>query len=828
MSLTNKERKKFMSNLCDNCENPSWTGEDPIPAPPYPGGGEAGDFNDLSNRPKYNGTEITSETNIPKVVNTPFDGATSTSDGTAGLVPTPESGEEDTYLKGDGSWGVVDYAESTSNIVTDTQQDTTGSFMYRTSGGTASIATGKAELVSVKGNTIQETTTTVDYEVVSNNLTRNPTVTIAENIWLTLPWGANDGTYIFTTQAGGSVVVTDEDGNVVGTPSLWATPLTGIVMVPTQAATQQAVGSNVTIRFSKVQTTALKTANPIEFQSVGFNQVPGGNGGKVIAGNLYRIDADYTSITVTPFDGSATYSIVPDENEQFTPTKSGWITIDGSGQVLVALVWSGGKDEEPYEPMNTFNVDIPLEDKNGNALPTASYGMPSVNNVADEINYRNKVYIQRIGRYDYSEANLEAVQALGVDYIYDNSVIFYVLPTPVVYELNLVSTSGVYDVNDYGTEWFVKDALGTPVDVPLTARIIYGNNLVDKLKNLADIQSVGDGLSLDNGTLNVSGESGGSVTKLTSADYNYPESGTKTSVALWKLPTGLYYADNAASLNTVLKVYDNDTSEYYYYSTFLVFEDAQSQGYVTIYGLMGSDGNIGHIWKVWKQNGYLSDSLSIPTAEYVDSTFQYAPDVLYVDDYDYPEEDPDGIAVWDLNTNTNYTFYEPVKVYLNSTTSFTCSTNGRLSIGNTSGSNKFFEFVICENGTTDVMAGFGFTNYSTGAKVTLKSYTTSDIAANVSNNDTPAPTPTYPYTDGTRTYYLYNGVEVYANETDASQSLYYSSDNSLAIQGGEWGDNGDGTVSYIGGGGGGETPEEPAEPDDPVAPEEPTEEPAEG
>lgn len=706
-----------MSNLCDNCENPSWTGEDPIPAPPYPGGGEAGDFNDLSNRPKYNGTEITGETNIPKVVNTPFDGATSTSDGTAGLVPTPESGEEDTYLKGDGSWGVVDYAESTSNIVTDTQQDTTGSFMYRTSGGTASVATGKAELVSVKGNTIQETTTTVDYEVVSNNLTRNPTVTIAENIWLTLPWGANDGTYTFTTQAGGSVVVTDEDGNVVGTPRLWMTPLTGIVMVPSSAATVQAVGSNVTIRFSKVQTTALKTANPIEFQSVGFNQVPGGNGGKVIAGNLYRIDADYTSITVTPFDGSATYSIVPDENEQFTPTKSGWIAIDGSGQVLVALVWSGGKDEEPYEPMNTFNVDIPLEDKNGNALPTASYGMPSVNNVADEINYRNKVYIQRIGKYDYSEANLEAVQALGVDYVYDNSVIFYVLPTPVVYELNLVSSSGVYDVNDYGTEWFIKDSLGTPVDAPLTARIIYGNNLVDKLKNLADIQSVGDGLSLNNGTLSVSGGGESSIAReLTSADYNYPENDPQY-LDLNTLPIGLYYVQGYQGLNVY---FEGSTNWFSSPCTFI-----KCCGNVVV---MLSDGN----------------------------------------------------------------FQNKITHYIGS--------SSYVSLGRDD---------VIDNLTTDT----GVSPLSARQGKVLN-----ERLSLVEGGSAPAPSPTYPYTVDTRTYYLYNGVEVYVDQTDASQNLYYSSNNTVAIQGGEWSDNGDGTVSYTPGEGGGEEP----------GPEEPTEEPVEG
>lgn len=982
-----------MSNLCDNCENPSWTGEDPIPAPPYPGGGEAGDFDDLSNRPKYDSTELTGSTNIPKVPTTAFSGATASEDGTKGLVPAPDSGQEGQYLKGDGSWGDVEYAETAAQLVTDTQQAQISSFPYRTSGGTLSIDSGKAELVYVKGKTVEVITVTNNFEVKDNSLTGSPAVSINETVWMSLPWGAHADTYTFTTLADGKVSVESEDGTISQLVQGWFTPLTGIIMVPNRAA-MQSVGSSVTIEFTQSSTMTLKTAKPIGFESVGYNQAPGADDIRLIADNEYRINcSSFTSIEVTPFDGSAIYTITPDENNKFTPAKSGWGHVnDGVGQVLIALVWSGSRDNDPWESTWFYEKDIPMADKNGNALPPASYGFPSVGDVADEVNYHNKQYIQRVGHYAYSAENLEIVQALDTTYTYDSTDIFYVLDEPIVYELPEYTT-GVYTVNDYGTEWFIVDALGTPLEIPLETKIIYGSNLVDKLRNLADIQEVGDGLTLDDGMLSSSsiielteadynypenaptsvalwllkpgfytrgtgvsvnittttslgsdevavvgkagpfgqpiyvlyasstaadgfcfcdiynvtwlgtssmtttlcapvnaltstsvnaplsanqgrvlkelvdslvfknagapttatvgavgqlledttngklyicttadtvtpaytwvevgagGGGGGSITELTSADYNYPESGTKTSVALWKLPAGLYYADNAASLNTVLKVYANDTSEYYYYSTFLVFEDAQSQGYVTIYGLMGSDGNIGHIWKVWKQNGNLSDSLSIPTVEYIQNTFQSAPEVLYVDDYDYPEEDPDGIAVWNLSTNTNYTFYEPVKVYLNSTTSFTCSTNGRLSIGSTSGSNKFFEFVICENGTTDVTAGFGFTNYSTGAKVTLKSYTTSDIAANVSNNNPNIPAPTYPYTSGSRTYYLYNGVEVYVNQMDASQNLYYASDNSLAINGGEWGDNGDGTVSYVGGGS-----EEPA-------PEEPTEEPVEG
>lgn len=60
-----------MSNICKQCEDPSWTGQDPIVAPDLPGGGEGGtnDFNLLDNRPKYGGTKMTGDTNIPNVSN---------------------------------------------------------------------------------------------------------------------------------------------------------------------------------------------------------------------------------------------------------------------------------------------------------------------------------------------------------------------------------------------------------------------------------------------------------------------------------------------------------------------------------------------------------------------------------------------------------------------------------------------------------------------------------------------------------------------------------------------------------------------------------------
>lgn len=68
------------------------------------GGGGTSNFNQLTNRPKYNGTTMTGSTNIPRVVNTAFVGTTGTSAGTAGLVPAPATTDAGKFLKADGTW----------------------------------------------------------------------------------------------------------------------------------------------------------------------------------------------------------------------------------------------------------------------------------------------------------------------------------------------------------------------------------------------------------------------------------------------------------------------------------------------------------------------------------------------------------------------------------------------------------------------------------------------------------------------------------------------------------------------------------------------------
>ena len=93
------------------------------------GGGGTSNFNNLTNRPKYNGTEMTGTTDIPEVKTytagtnvsisaageisatdttySDFTGTDGTAAGVAGLVPAPTTSDTDKYLKSDGSWATV-------------------------------------------------------------------------------------------------------------------------------------------------------------------------------------------------------------------------------------------------------------------------------------------------------------------------------------------------------------------------------------------------------------------------------------------------------------------------------------------------------------------------------------------------------------------------------------------------------------------------------------------------------------------------------------------------------------------------------------------------
>lgn len=286
----------------------------------------------------------------------------------------------------------------------------------------------------------------------------------------------------------------------------------------------------------------LHNATPTTLVSTGYNQYNATAGYAHVVGNAeYRIDGTYTDLGFTTEVGGATTPVTV-VNNRFTPTEDGYIYVTGGvGDILIALVWSGTRDSDPYEAFESTTVTIPTVDASNNPLPTATYGMPSIGNVADEMNLVEKTYIQRIGQYPYTAENLATVQASGASYIYDATNIFYVLDTPITFTL-ANSVSGDYEANDFGTEWF------TGTDVPVSAEISYGQNLVDKLRNLLSIQGVDISLQVVNGIL------GTAPIVLTDADYNWNYQNHNTTnpncVALWLLEPGRIYLWGLTSTST--------------------------------------------------------------------------------------------------------------------------------------------------------------------------------------------------------------------------------------------------------------------------------------
>lgn len=102
------------------------------------GGGGTSDFDKLSNRPKYNGTTMTGETNIPEVVTySDFTGTDGEEAGTSGLVPAPATTDAGKFLKADGTWDTA----GGSNYTAGDGIDITNAVISATNTGKAKVLT---------------------------------------------------------------------------------------------------------------------------------------------------------------------------------------------------------------------------------------------------------------------------------------------------------------------------------------------------------------------------------------------------------------------------------------------------------------------------------------------------------------------------------------------------------------------------------------------------------------------------------------------------------------------------------------------------------------
>lgn len=467
------------------------------------------------------------------------------------------------------------------NLTSPDAQASYGTFIYRTSGGSASLSSGEAQLVYIDGN--------IDIvgRVVENfniNATNDITTTYSANIWRSQI--NEDGTYVFTyirptssatamswTSSGtwsydGSQISMDSFGlyptNVIN-PSINITTsgsgITGATVVPSTFFSQintdatatfnytqdeeesagwmfngtlvslttygisisgnptlndtitvvSVVGtpnSTLTVNYTASQQGTITVATPTVFSATGFNQFDKNSmvltnasfsGGKIIqnsgtyacychaksgvdngyvaysesgaildigwCANIPTIGAD---IITTGQSVSTSLASIPFDDDGYVV-----VIASSTADICIHPKWSGSADTEYAAYVAPSTITIPTQDTNGVDLPTATYGMPKIGTIADRINLDAGTYIQRIGRLANTSSNMDYVISLETGYDYDDNYIYYVLPSAITYNINI---SPIYTVNDWGTEEFLDTA------VPLSAQLLYGQNLRDKLR----------------------------------------------------------------------------------------------------------------------------------------------------------------------------------------------------------------------------------------------------------------------------------------------------------------------------------------------------------
>ena len=467
------------------------------------------------------------------------------------------------------------------NLTSPDAQASYGTFIYRTSGGSASLSSGEAQLVYIDGNIDIVGRVIENFDITATN---NISTTYSANIWRSQI--SEDGTYVFTyirptssatamswTASGtwsydGSQISMSSFGlyptNVIN-PSINITTsgsgITGATVVPstffsqinTDATTtfsytqdeEENVGwmlngtlislttygisisgnptlgdtitvvsvigtpnSTLTVDYTAPQQGTIIVATPTVFSATGFNQFDKNSmvltnasfsGGKIIqnsgtyacychakggvdngyvaysesgaildigwCANIPTIGAD---IITTGQSVSTSLASIPFDDDGYVV-----VIASSTADICIHPKWSGSADTEYAAYVAPSTITIPTEDTEDADLPTATYGMPKVGTIADRINLDAGTYIQRIGRLANTSSNMDYVVSLETGYDYDDNYIYYVLPSAITYNINI---SPIYTVNDWGTEEF----LGTTV--PLSAQLLYGQNLRDKLR----------------------------------------------------------------------------------------------------------------------------------------------------------------------------------------------------------------------------------------------------------------------------------------------------------------------------------------------------------
>ena len=352
----------------------------------------------------------------------------------------------------------IDEITFARQIVTDDAQQSSGEFLFRTTGGDASLSDGPAKLVSIFGRAVH---TGVVPESLNMTVNATPREEGEEPITATI----DRDTFVAYVQSSGTTTLTYTDAWSAN-PTLY-----GVTVVGTPVS-----GDQIVIVYVKENRGLITVSDPVEFISTGWNLYNHTNGyarvkkystqyGFLIGGAYTALQfsetLDGTKTTITPASG---YFTIPSDGYI-------WVTGGNNTTTYILMTWSdwGEGYEGDWQAYTESVIDLT------SIMTNFPYGLMQVEGYADEINFGMGKAISRIERLAYTAENLAAAKASGRPYDADTNYIYLVRASEVTYSISALIT-GDYTASDHGEEIING---GT---VAVFVQTLYGQNLVDKLR----------------------------------------------------------------------------------------------------------------------------------------------------------------------------------------------------------------------------------------------------------------------------------------------------------------------------------------------------------
>lgn len=359
----------------------------------------------------------------------------------------------------DGEFNIRSVPEA-ENLKTSSSQQSEGTFIARTTGGSASIESGPAWLALIKGVRKH-----VGYVPQSITHTISPLERVDE-----LQVSIDEADFVSKVPASTTIALVYSTVWTVGGVEVDPVEDYGITITGEPLA-----GDAITVVYVKEVRGTIVHSDPTAFISTGWNLYNHTSGyARVVKYSDeygFKISGTYSLLEFAE-TLSGTRTTIDPVSGFFTIPSDGYLFVTGGNNTNTAIWMTWGDWDTTYKgDFQTYSESI--VDFSSFMLQNFPYGLLQVGDVQDEINLNVGSATSNVLRQAYNSTNLANAKSSGRQYEYDENYIYIERETPVVYT---ISVEGDYDSNDHGMEMF------TGTDQEVFAQTIYGANLRNKLE----------------------------------------------------------------------------------------------------------------------------------------------------------------------------------------------------------------------------------------------------------------------------------------------------------------------------------------------------------